>query len=159
MRKLTISQKAYIAGFLDGDGSVYVKLRRNDTYRYGYQIAPYITLYQKKDYLNYLKEIKESLGIGYIRIRKDGIAEFIIGDRKSLIEFAKQVLPFSKLKSQQLKLLLEILKVKTEIKTAKDFIKLCKIVDRFKKLNYSKKRTQTADSVKKLLIKKGLLTP
>jgi hypothetical protein len=46
MRKLNDTQKSYIAGFLDGDGSVYVKLKKNDTYRYGYQIAPYITFYQ-----------------------------------------------------------------------------------------------------------------
>lgn len=159
MKKLSTSQKSYIAGFLDGDGSVYVKLRKNDTYRYGYQVAPYIVFYQKKNYLKYLEKIKEVIGAGYIRIRKDGIAEYTIGDGKSLVEFAKQILPFSYLKSQQLKLLLEILRSKAKAKTAKDFIKVCEAIDRFKKLNYSKKRIQTADSVRRLLIKKGLLTP
>jgi len=159
MKKLTTSQKAYLAGFLDGDGSVYVRLRRNDTYHYGYQVAPYIVFYQKKDYLGDLEKIKEVIGVGYIRIRKDGIVEYTIGDRKSLIEFAKAITPFSKLKFRQLKLLLEILEVKVKTKTPKDFIKLCKVIDKFKKLNYSKKRTQTANSVKKLLIRKGLITP
>ena len=159
MRKVTNSQKAYIAGFLDGDGSVYARLKRNDTYKYCYQVAPYIVFYQKKEYLVYLKKIKEILGMGYIRIRKDGIIEYIIGDEKSLIEFSKEISPFSKLKSKQLRLLLKILESKKTVENARDFIRLCRLIDRFKDLNYSKKRTQDANLVRKTLINKGLLTP
>ncbi|HNP79358.1 MAG TPA: LAGLIDADG family homing endonuclease [Candidatus Pacearchaeota archaeon] len=159
MKKITNSQKAYIAGFLDGDGSVYVKLTKNDSYKYGYQIAPYITFYQKENYINFLEELKSILGVGYTRLRKDGVAEYIIGDEKSLIIFAKEILPFSKLKSKQLKLLLKILKLKVKIKNAKNFIDLCKKIDTFRELNYSKKRIQDSLEVKKNLIKKNLLTP
>lgn len=159
MKKITNFQKAYIAGFLDGDGSVYIKLTKNDSYKYGYQIAPYIIFYQKDKYINFLEGLKSLLGVGYTRLRKDGVAEYIIGDEKSLIEFAKQILPFSKLKSKQLKLLLEVLKIKVKIENAKDFINLCKKIDKFRELNYSKKRTQDSIEVKKYLIKKNLLTP
>lgn len=159
MKKITNSQKAYIAGFLDGDGSVYIKLTKNDSYKYGYQIAPYITFYQKGNYINFLKELKRILGVGYTRLRKDGVAEYTIGDEKSLIIFAKKILPFSRLKSKQLKLLLEVLKIKVKTKNAKDFISLCKKIDKFKELNYSKRRIQDSKEVKKNLIKKNLLTP
>lgn len=80
MRKLNDTQKSYIAGFLDGDGSVYVKLKKNDTYRYGYQIAPYITFYQKATYIDFLEKMKKIIGVGYTRSRKDGVAEYTIGD-------------------------------------------------------------------------------
>ena len=159
MKKITNSQKAYIAGFLDGDGSVYIKLTKNDSYKYGYQIAPYITFYQKENHIDFLKKLKSILGVGYTRLRKDGVAEYIIGDEKSLICFAKQILPFSLLKSKQLKLLLEVLKLKVDIKNAKEFISLCKKIDRFRELNYSKKRKQDSEEVKKSFIKNGLLTP
>jgi len=53
----------------------------------------------------------------------------------------------------------EILEKKRTVKTAKDFIRLSKLIDQFKNLNYSKKRSQTSYSVEKLLKNKGLLTP
>ena len=55
MKKL-ISQtkRAYLAGFLDGDGSIYVQLKPNKTYRFGFQDAPYIVLFQsQKDQKNF----------------------------------------------------------------------------------------------------------
>ncbi|HPR80247.1 MAG TPA: LAGLIDADG family homing endonuclease [Candidatus Pacearchaeota archaeon] len=159
MRKINDIQKSYIAGFLDGDGSVYVKLKKNDTYRYGYQISPYITFYQKATYIDFLEKMKKMLGVGYTRSRKDGVAEYTIGDEKSLLEFAKQISPFSKLKSRQLRLLSSILKLKSKTKSAKDFIVLCKKIDMFKELNYSKKRTQDSKEVLKYLVSKDLLTP
>ena len=39
-------KKAYIAGFLDGDGSIYVRAKPNTSYRFGYQIALYIVFFQ-----------------------------------------------------------------------------------------------------------------
>lgn len=159
MRKINDTQKSYIAGFLDGDGSVYVRLKKNETYKYGYQIAPYITLYQKEKYIDFLKSIRDLLGIGYVRSRKDGVSEYIIGDEKLLIDFSKEITPFSKLKKQQLRLLSSVIKLKSKTKNAKDFIALCEKIDRFKELNYSKKRTQDSKEVSKYLIRKNLLTP
>lgn len=159
MKKLSNVQKAYIAGFLDGDGSVYVKLKKNDTYKYGYQIASYITFYQQERHIAFLDKIKAMFGAGYLRLRNDGVAEYTIGDEKSLIFFAKEILPFSKLKPKQLKLLLSILNKKSKIKNIKNFISLCRLVDKFEELNYSKKRTQNTKQVLDNLIKQGLLTP
>lgn len=159
MKSLTNTQKAYIAGFLDGDGSVYVKLKKNNTYKYGYQIASYITFYQQERHIKFLEWIKNIIGTGYLRLRTDGVAEYTIGDEKSLISFAKAITPFSKLKSKQLKLLLSVLNKKQKVKSVKNFISLCRLVDRFENLNYSKKRTQNTKQVLDNLIKIGLLTP
>ncbi len=41
-KKISSTQKAYLAGFLDGDGSIYVRIKPNNTYKYGFQVAPYI---------------------------------------------------------------------------------------------------------------------
>lgn len=46
--KLSSQQKAYIAGFLDGDGSIYVQLKPNPTYRYRFQVSPAIVFYQSE---------------------------------------------------------------------------------------------------------------
>lgn len=133
-------QKSYIAGFLDGDGSIYVRLKPNRTYRYGFQISPYIVLFQsQKDQVNFQK-ICNLINLGYLRIRKDGILEYIIGRTDAIREFLQIVKPFVILKKEQVNLMIKILNMKENIKDKNDFIKLAKLVDSFRDLNYSKKR-------------------
>lgn len=56
-------------------------------------------------------------------------------------------------------MIIKILNIKDQVKSAKDFLKLCALVDQFKSLNYSKKRTVSMEIVKETLIKEGFLTP
>ena len=137
---LTQSQKAYLAGFLDGDGSIYVRLKPNPTYRYGFQIAPYVVLFQSQKEKENFKKIYSLIGFGYLRVRKDGILEYIIGRTNELREFLKMVKPFVILKKKQVALMVEILDKKEKVKGKNDFRKLIDLIDRFRNLNYSKKR-------------------
>ena len=157
--ELKKEQKAYIAGFLDGDGSIHVRLKPNSTYRFNFQISPSVIFYQsrkEKEFLNWLKKI---INRGYIRERKDGMVEYVLGDVKSIEDLLKKILPYLKLKEKQAKLMLKVLLLKKNIKEAKDFLKLAEEVDKFQKLNYSKKRIQNSLEVKKVLIKEKLLAP
>ena len=43
---ITSVQKSYLAGFLDGDGSIYVRLKPNKSYQYGFQVSPYVVFFQ-----------------------------------------------------------------------------------------------------------------
>ena len=153
------SSKSYIAGFLDGDGSIYVKLTKNDTYKYKYQVCPYVVFYQSRTSRFGLEEIKKIIQAGYIRERNDGISEYIIGDVKSIKRLMNWVKPHVIFKRGQVQLMLDILEKKKTIKNVKDFLELCTLIDRFKELNYSKKRTNTIEKVKLTLRKKCLLTP
>lgn len=136
------TQQSYLAGFLDADGSIYVQAKPNRTYRYGFQIAPYIVLFQSaKDRINFEK-VCALISTGYLRKRKDGILEYIIGRSDAIKEFIKDVYPFLILKKKQAELLLRILKEKEKVKSKQDFEKLLILIDRFRELNYSKKRKQ-----------------
>ncbi len=157
--KIKENLKSYIAGFLDGDGSVYVKLTRNDDYRYGYQVCPYVVFYQSKKNRFGLEKIKKIVRVGYIRDRKDGISEYIIGDVNSIENLMKWVRPYVIFKKSHIKLMLDILRKKKRIRNAKDFLELCAFIDKFKEINYSKKRINTTKQVREVLKKKGLLTP
>ncbi len=42
------TEKAYIAGFLDGDGSIHIRLKPNETYRFGFQVAPLLVISEKE---------------------------------------------------------------------------------------------------------------
>jgi hypothetical protein len=137
---LNKNQRAYLAGFLDGDGSVYVRLKPNNTYRFGYQVAPYVVLFQSQKEQKKFEEICKLINLGRLRIRKDGILEYTIGRVDALREFLKMVKPFVILKREQVDLILEILDKKEQVKNKADFLVLAKLIERFRNLNYSKKR-------------------
>ena len=133
-------QKAYLAGFLDGDGSIYVRAKPNTTYRFGYQIAPSIVLFQSSKNQEFLESIHKMINLGYIRERKDGILELTINKIDEIMCFVKMVKPFTKFKKRQINLLEKIVSAKEAVKTKEDFAKLLKLVHVFSEINYSKKR-------------------
>ena len=94
---------AYLAGFLDGDGSIYVRLKPNDTYRFGYQIAPHIVFFQSQKSQIKFERMCSIIGMGYMRVRKDGILEHTIGKRNDIRSFLRQVEPYVILKREDRK--------------------------------------------------------
>ena len=140
-------QKAYLAGFLDGDGSIYVRAKPNPTYKYGFQVAPYIVFFQSQKDEKKFRKICSIIDFGHLRIRKDGILEYIISKNDEIRKFLEMIRPFAILKKEQIILLKEILNKKEKVKKRQDFNNLLKLIDRFRNLNYSKKR------------KKRILTP
>ena len=159
---MTKEDLIYIAGFLDGDGCVMVQLVYHKDYRLFYEIRPSIVFYQKTINKDFLFWLKSKLEIGYIRDRNDDMSEYTITGVKNVIGILNQFLPFLRLKKKQAKLLLFILKQMPESgrqMTAKLLYRLSKEVDKFTLLNYSKKRTNTSERVKKVLLEKNLLSP
>ena len=133
-------QKSYLAGFLDGDGSIYAQLKVNPTYRYGFQVAVYVVLFQSQKDRFLFEKICSMIGLGYLRVRKDGILEYIIGKASAIREFLKMIGPFVILKQEQVALMLEILDKKERVENKENFLALANLIERFRKLNYSKKR-------------------
>ena len=137
---LAKKQWIYLAGFLDGDGSIYVRIKPNKSYRFGFQIAPTIAFFQSAKEESKIVKIQKDYGLGYLRKRNDGIIEWVIGREEEIRIIIRNTIPFLRLKKQQAKLMLEVLDRKSKLKTKKDFINLAKKIDLFRKLNYSKKR-------------------
>lgn len=137
---LSSVQKAYLAGFLDGDGSIYVRLKPNPTYRYGFQVAPYIVLFQSAKSRARFELLCSLISLGSLRERKDGILEYTIRKQEALSQFLAWVKPYVLLKRPQVELMQKILKAKALVKNAQDFNVLMKYIDSFEELNYSKKR-------------------
>ena len=147
MKTLTPTQAAYVAGFLDGDGSIFVRLKPNAAYKYGFQIAPYIVFFQSQKEIDFLERLQELIGVGYVRLRNDGIAELTVGSIKAMRDLIGQVEPYLILKKRQARLLVKILERKEQVKSKEDFIALVHLIDQYKSLNYSKKRTITFERV------------
>ena len=140
MKVFSSTQQAYIAGFLDGDGSIYVRLKPSAEYRYGFQIAPYVVLFQSKKELKKFKQVCDLIDLGYFRERNDGMVEYTIGREGAIRTFLEMVKPYLIMKREQASLMLEILDKKAKVKDRNDFHVLMKMIDRFGELNYSKKR-------------------
>ena len=137
---ISFLQKSYLAGFLDGDGSIYVRLKPNSTYKYGFQVAPYVVFFQSQKDEKKFESICSLVGCGHLRRRNDGILEYIISKQNSIRELLGWVKPYLLLKKEQADLMLEILDKKETVESKNDFIQLIDLVDKFRDLNYSKKR-------------------
>ena len=139
-REISSTKRAYIAGFFDGDGSIYVRMKPNQTYRFGFQFAPSVILFQSMKDKRGFEEVCSSLPFGYIRERNDGILEYTINRRNDILLFLRLVEPYVVLKRKQVLLMRKILIKKEGVRSAEDFIQLAELVDEFRELNYSKKR-------------------
>ena len=142
---------AYIAGFLDGDWSIFFQIVSRPDYKLKFQIRSSIAFYQDTKNQEILKWLKGIFGVGYIRHRKTGISDYTIVEPKEVKRILELLRPYVKLKKRQTELGLEILE-KLKDKSTDNFLEICKLVDKFKQLNYSKKRTITHEVVKKILI-------
>jgi len=140
---------AYIAGFLDGDGSIFFQIVPRKDYKQKFQIRTSIGFYQDTTNVRILEWLKEQIGAGYIRHRKTGISDYTIVESKKVKRLLTLLRPYIKLKKKHVELGLDIINKLENKKSDEDFLEICKLVDKFKDLNYSKKRTITYETVSK----------
>ncbi len=152
MAELTDLEWAYIAGFIDGDGSILVQIVKGDDYIYKHRIRVSVVFYQRKDKHWFMLWLKKKLKHGSLRIRKDGISEYTITGSNAVEDLLLKLQPYIRVKQSQLKLVLKIIKSKKNIKSAEDFIKVCELVDEIQNHTYSKRRSITTETVKALII-------
>ncbi len=141
--------KAYIAGFLDGDGCVMFQLVRRKDYVYGYQVRASIVFYQKTKHRDHLEWIKLKLKHGYVRNRNDGMSEYTIVGIEAVRETLRELTPFVRLKKPHAMLAARIFEALPKRFNPDRLMAIGKLVDEFKELNYSKRRRNTAETLRK----------
>lgn len=157
MKILTIKERAYIAGFLDSDGSIFAEIVRGKNYKYKYRIRLSIGFYQNKKHLWFLSKLAKKLNCGSVRIKSDNIAEYIITASDPVKNLLLQIKDCLVLKKRQANLVLEIIEKKKKLKSKESFIEVCKLTDKVAELNYSKKRTITTVEVEKTLFENNAI--
>lgn len=148
---------AYIAGFLDGDGCVMAQLVRRKDYIYGYQIRTSVVFYQQQRNQVILHWLKRQLKLGYIRYRNDGMVEYTIVGLKEVNGVLKTLLPYLRLKKRLSEQVIKLIREHPARMTPKELVRLSKIVDSTAKFNYSKKRTNTSETVQRYLRNANLI--
>jgi len=118
--KIQKTDLAYIAGFLDGDGSIMIQLKNRRNNPRGWRLMFTICFYQDSRHEKPLFWIRRILGIGYISRRKDGITELRINGYQRIRKILEDLEPFIKFKKAQTRIFLKILKLISD----KNFVKL-----------------------------------
>lgn len=142
---------SYIAGFLDGDGSIFFQLVRRKDYVLGYQVRTSIAFYQKTENERILIWLKQQFSCGYIRRRKTGISDYTIVEPQQVRRILELLKPYVHLKVAHVALGLQIIDEIPRIADAKALLSVSRQVDQFRELNYSKKRSVTSESVEEFL--------
>lgn len=149
MKTLTKEQAAYLAGFIDADGSLIGQIVRQKDYVLKFQVRITMSLIQKKQRKEFLMKWQKLIG-GTIRDRNDGISELNLVGRDNIVPILEQVLPHLMIKTMQAKLILKIAEQLPLTKNSpENFLELCLLTDRISNLNDSKKRSVTSDIVQR----------
>jgi hypothetical protein len=153
------SDASYLAGFLDGDGSIHFQLVRQQEYRFGYYIRASLSLSQSTSARHGLEHLQRVVGGGYLRDRGTGMSDLVVTSRPLLIELFLAVKPYVVFKREHVRRALWLLPQLRPRLDAQEFLRMAREVDAFAALNYSKTKRISAADVEQHLRSKGWLAP
>jgi LAGLIDADG DNA endonuclease family protein len=157
---MDVSMASYVAGFLDGDGSIHFQLVKQKEYRFGYYIRASISFSQSTSARQGLERIQTLLGGGgYLRDRRTGMSDLVITSRPVLLRLLQEVEPYVIFKREHVGRALSILPQLDRVRDPEVFLHLARQVDAFATLNYSKTKRIFAVDVERHLRSKGVLCP
>ena len=157
---MDVSTASYVAGFLDGDGSIHFQLVKQKEYRFGYYIRATVSFSQSTSARQGLEQIQHLLGGGgYLRDRGTGMSDLVITSRPLLLRLLQEVEPYVIFKREHVGRALSILPQLERVRDPEVFLHLAREVDAFATLNYSKTKRISAVDVERHLRSKGVLCP
>lgn len=115
---------AYIAGFLDGDGSLMLQIKKRKDGKGGIRFMATICFYQDTRHEKPLYWIRDVFNIGYLSRRKDGMSELRINGFKQIGYILKCLMPYILFKRIQ----------------AEALMKACDILSKYSINNLSKRQ-------------------
>ena len=148
-------EQSYIAGFLDGDGSLMLQVKKRKDSKAGIRFMATICFYQDSRHDKTLAWIRRALGIGYLSRRNDGMTELRDNGYAQVRDILEGLLPYIRFKRIQAKALLSacnILSGKT-ITTLKkkDMRRLIDLLIRIQEENYATKHKKTREELFRVL--------
>ena len=135
----------YVAGFLDGDGSIVATVEhRPERRRFPYRVRLKISFTQHNRHKKIIEAMQKFLGdVGNIRnVASHNLIELVILDRKELVATLKRVRPYLVIKRKQATIMNEILliyegaRVNTRSSISeKEFAMIMSLVKKIRNLN------------------------
>ena len=134
------SDASYLAGFLDGDGSIHFQFVKQKEYRFGFYIRSSMSLTQSTSARWGLEYLQELIGGGYLRDRGTGMSDLVVTSRPLLCQTLLQVAPYVVFKREHVHRALWLLPQLKKRMSVEEFLEVARQVDAFASLNYSKKK-------------------
>ena len=154
-RSNTDADLAYIAGFLDGDGSLMLQLKKRADSTKGIRFMATICLYQDSRHDAPLSWIRTRLKCGYVSKRNDGMTELRINGFSQVRGTVEMLLPYLRFKKKQAKLLIQACMVleKQTLRTmkSKDIRKIVDLLLLIQNENYMSKKRKTKEELHQIL--------
>jgi len=146
---------SYIAGFLDGDGSLMLQIKKRKDGKLKRRFMCTICFYQDSRHEKSLYWIRKILGIGYISRRNDGMTELRINGFKQVEEILHDLIPFIRFKKEQARALYNAANLLNQkdsrLLSKKDLLKLANFIITIQKNNYITQKKKTKADILKIL--------
>ena len=146
---------AYIAGFLDGDGSLMLQIKNRKDGISKIRFMSTICFYQDTRHENSLFWIQKVLGKGFFYQRNDGMSELRINGYESVREILKTLQPFIRFKKIQTKALIDACTILSSDRFKRldreQKVKLVDLILVIQNENYVTKKKKTRDELLRIL--------
>ena len=146
---------AYIAGFLDGDGSLMLQIKKRRDGKTKVRFMATICFYQDTRHEKGLRWIRTILGIGYHFKRNDGMSELRINGYESIKNILYLLIPYIKFKRLQAKALYRATSILSKTKYTKlsrsQLTKLVNLILEIQNENYVTKKKKTKSELMRVL--------
>lgn len=147
--QLTPDQKAYLAGFLDGGGSIQARIVRGSRHRYGFSPSISVSFFQKTSSHWFLQSLHKLVGkSGSLRKRGDGVSEWTLTGMRPVGLLLRTLLPHLRLKKGLARLALVFIEKSSLVRSKADFLEVCELVDRIALHTNMRKRKIDASFVR-----------
>jgi len=145
------TQLAYIAGFLDGDGSLMMQIKkRGDNGKPRFMFT--ICFYQDSRHDKPLTWIRKMLKIGYLSRRNDNMTELRINGYQQTEKILKALVPFIKFKKIQAESIIKSTRILKKKKLARnDYKKIVGYMLKIQSENYVTKRKKSKKELLSIL--------
>ena len=146
---------AYIAGFLDGDGSLMLQIKKRRDSARAMRIMSTIVFYQDTRHEAPLHWIRKILGIGYLSRRNDGMSELRINGFVQTRDILSELLPFIRFKKVQARALLKaatmLARTKMNKLTSPQLSRIADCIFAVQNANYVTRRKKNKSEIRRLL--------
>ena len=150
-------ENAYIAGFLDGDGSIMLQLKRRNDLKSGYRFMATICFYQDTRHEQSLFWLQNKLGAGYIAKRNDKITELRINGFTKIQEILADLQPFIRFKQLQTEAMIKACQIfldkssSTRRLSKDNLLQLADLIIDIQNANYKAHRKKTKEDILNIL--------
>ena len=135
-RITTKSRYSYIAGFLDADGYITIKIEKSKTCRLGYRARVRMGFAQSRSRKFVLDRLLDFIKSGTVsEYDHNNMAEYVISDQKAIFDLLTNIEPFTIVKKKQLKLAKEFILLKKVGYTKESLMEMKDLELKMSKLN------------------------